>query len=59
MEDNKQTEEISTREKTGVVFMAVGFVSLVAGIAFISPPLAAIVGGALLLAGGVVIDRLA
>lgn len=38
--------------------MAVGFVSFVGGIACISPPWAAIVGGALLLTAGVVADRM-
>ena len=39
--------------------MATGFAALVGGIACISPPWAAIVGGALLLAAGVIVDRLA
>ena len=49
---------ISAREKAGLAFMAVGFVSFVGGIACISPPWAAIVGGALLLTAGVVADRM-
>lgn len=49
---------ISAREKAALALMAVGFVSFVGGIACISPPWAAIVGGALLLAAGVVADRM-
>lgn len=50
---------ISAREKVGLAFMAAGFAALVGGIACISPPWAAIVGGALLLTAGVAMDRLA
>lgn len=49
---------ISAREKAALALMAVGFVSFVGGIACISPPWAAIVGGALLLTAGVVADRM-
>lgn len=38
--------------------MAVGFVSFVGGIACLSLPWAAIIGGALLLTAGVVADRI-
>jgi hypothetical protein len=47
-----------TREHVGVAMMAVGYASLVGGIAAISMPVAAIVGGALLLIAGVAIDRM-
>ena len=50
---------ISAREKAGLAFMAVGFSALVGGIACISLPWAAIIGGALLLTAGVAMDRLA
>ena len=50
---------ISAREKVGLAFMAAGFASLVGGIACISLPWAAIIGGALLLTAGVAMDRLA
>ena len=53
-----QTKPKITREYIGVAMMAVGFVSLVVGIAAISPPWAAIVGGGLLLTAGVAIDRM-
>ena len=49
---------ISAREKAALAFMAAGFASLVGGIACISLPWAAIVGGALLLTAGVVADRM-
>ena len=49
---------ISAREKAALALMAVGFVSFVGGIACISQPWAAIVGGALLLTAGVVADRM-
>lgn len=49
---------ISAREKVGLALMAAGFASLVGGIACISPPWAAIIGGALLLTAGVAVDRM-
>lgn len=52
------THSVSPREKAALALMAVGFASLVAGIACISPPWAAIIGGALLLAAGVAADRM-
>ena len=54
-----QQPDISAREKAGLAMMATGFAALVGGIACISPPWAAIVGGALLLAAGIIVDRLA
>ena len=50
---------IGAREKAGLAFMAAGFSALVGGIACISLPWAAIIGGALLLTAGVAMDRLA
>lgn len=55
---SEQTKPKFTREHIGVAMMAAGYLSLVAGIAAISVPWAAIVGGALLLAAGVAIDRM-
>lgn len=49
---------ISAREKVALALMAVGFVSFVGGIACLSLPWAAIIGGALLLTAGVVADRM-
>ena len=49
---------ISAREKAALALMAVGFVSFVGGIACLSLPWAAIIGGALLLTAGVVADRI-
>lgn len=47
-----------TREHIGVGMMVVGYLSLVVGIAVISPAWATIIGGALLLTAGVAIDRM-
>lgn len=55
--ESSQRSSRFTREHAGVAMMAAGFVALVAGIAAISVPWAAIAGGALLLAAGVAIDR--
>lgn len=45
------------REILALVFMASGFLSLIAGIACVfAPEIAAIVGGAILLIGGIVVD---
>ena len=49
--------EPASRKRWGLI--AAGFAALVGGIACISPPWAAIVGGALLLTAGVAMDRLA
>ena len=55
----KNLLNLITRELVGLAFMAVGFVCLMVGIAaHFSPAVAAMVGGALLLAAGVVIDRM-
>lgn len=59
MAEESTPNSISTREKVGLACMAVGFTTLVAGIAAaISVAWAAIIGGALLLGAGVVMDRM-
>lgn len=57
---NETTQQpgLNTREKAALTLMSVGFVSFVGGIACLSLPWAAIVGGALLLTAGVVADRM-
>lgn len=55
----KNLLNLITREQIGLAFMTVGFVCLVAGIAaHFSLAVAAMVGGSLLLAAGVAIDRM-
>lgn len=53
----KNLLHLITREHVGLVFMAVGFACLIAGVAaHFSPAMAAMVGGGLLLVAGVAID---
>lgn len=55
----KNLLNLITRELVGLAFMVVGFVCLIAGItAHFSLAVAAMVGGCLLLAAGVAIDRM-
>lgn len=55
----KNLLHLITREHVGLVFMTVGFACLMGGIAaHFSPAIAAMVGGGLLLAAGVAIDRM-
>lgn len=55
----KQLLHLITREHVGLAFMAVGFACLMAGIAaHFSMAVAAMVGGGLLLAAGIAIDRM-
>nr|WP_279090169.1 hypothetical protein [Comamonas thiooxydans] len=55
----KNLLHLITREHVGLAFMVVGFASLMAGIAaHFSPAVAAMVGGGLLLAAGIAIDRM-
>lgn len=50
-------EKLPIREILAVLFMTSGLISLIAGVAFVfSPGIAAIVGGAILLVGGIVVD---
>lgn len=48
---------MNAKEKAALSAMAVGFGAIVAGLALIHIPTAAIVGGALLIAFGVALDR--
>jgi uncharacterized membrane protein len=48
---------LNSKEKAALAAMLVGFVSLVGGLSLISVSAAAIVGGALLIAFGVALDR--
>lgn len=55
----KNLLNLMTREHVGLAFMAVGFACLMAGIAaHFTLAVAAMVGGGLLLAAGVAIDRM-
>ncbi|MDH1477490.1 hypothetical protein N5F13_23610 [Comamonas thiooxydans] len=55
----KNLLNLITRELVGLAFMVVGFVCLMAGIAaHFSLAVAAMVGGCLLLAAGIAIDRM-
>ncbi|RDI10992.1 hypothetical protein [Comamonas sp. AG1104] len=55
----KNLLNLITREHVGLAFMAVGFACLMGGIAaHFSISVAAMVGGGLLLAAGIAIDRM-
>lgn len=58
MADQTTPPGISTREKIGIALMTAGFAALVGGIAALSLPWAAIIGGGVLLTAGVAVDRM-